>query len=193
MFSYAVTSMRLVLVVVLGASAAGKLWNREALNELSHTLRSGLRLPLAGLVSTAWVVLEAVTAAGLLLPLTLGYAAALAVLVFGCLTGGAAMLVAQRRRYFCNCFGVGRSELSRRTVARNGVLTAAAVFVAVGARSSVAGSVPAPVLLAAVLSVLLGAVLYGAARPVRLLLATPQPGPEPSQVPRGAALSGRQR
>ena len=194
MFSYAVTSVRLVLVVVLGASAVGKLWNREALDELSRTLRSGLRLPLAGLVSTTWVALEGLTAVGLLLPQTLRYAAATAVVAFGCLTGGAALLVAQRRRYFCNCFGVGRSELSRRTVLRNGVLTGAAVFVVVGGRSPAASSAPAPVLLAAVLTVLLGAVLYLAAGPLRVLLAHPRPGrPRTGSVPPGAVLSGRQR
>lgn len=155
MFGCAVTSVRFALAVVLGASAMGKLWNRKGLDELSRTLRLGLRLPMARLVTTGWLAIETATAVGLLLPTTFGYAAAMAVLVFSCLTVGAALLAAQHRGFSCNCFGVRGSQLSRRTVLRNGVLTGAALFVAVAAWSPGGGWRPAPVSPAAVLTLLL--------------------------------------
>jgi Methylamine utilisation protein MauE len=190
-FSYAVTSVRFLLVVVLGASAMGKLWNREALDELSRTLRTGLRLPMARSVSTGWVVIEGLTAVALIVPASLEYAAVLALVVLCCLTGGAAVLAAQHRGYACNCFGVGRSELGWPTVWRNGVLSVAAVFLAVAVRSPAGESAPAPVLLAAVLTVVIGAAMYSAARPLRILLAESRPARRATPpVSQKSAMSG---
>jgi hypothetical protein len=190
-FSYAVTSVRFVLVVVLGASATGKVGNRKGLDELSQTLRSGLRLPMAGVVSRVWVALEALTALGLTVPPTLRYAAILAVIAFGCLTGGAALLVAQHRGFACNCFGARRAELSWLTVVRNSVLSAAAVFVAIAVQSPAGRSTPAPVLLAAVLTVAVGAALCATARPLQALLAHGRPKqPAAPARARESALSG---
>ena len=188
MFSYAVTSVRCLLVLVLALSALGKLAHPSALTELGQTLRSGLRLPLARFVAVAWVGLEGITALALALPPTAGYAAVLAVAEFGCLTTGAALLVAQHRGFTCNCFGTGRSPLTWWAVARNGALTAAALLLALSLRLRPA-AVPAPVLLAAVLTVLLGAVLVWQARPLRALIE--QAGAWPG-TPR-SALSGGPR
>ncbi len=169
MFSYALMSIRCVLVLVLALATIGKLWHRSELAAFAHTLRVGLRLPMARSVAGAWVVLEGLTALGLALPPTVEHAAVLAVLEFGCLTVGAWVLVAQRREYACNCFGSGRSPLSWRTVLRNGALTAAAVLLVAGLRSPAADA-SAPVVLAGVLTVLVGAVLVSQARPLRALL-----------------------
>lgn len=169
MFSYTVMSVRCLLVLVLAAAAIGKLWRRSELEEFSRVLGVGLRLPRARLVAGAWVAVEGLTALGLALPLTVRHAAVLAVLEFGCLTAGAAMLVIQRRGFACNCFGTGHAPLDWRTVLRNGALTGAAVLLAAGLRLPAAAP-SAPVTLAAVLTVLVGATLVGQARPLRALL-----------------------
>jgi Methylamine utilisation protein MauE len=188
-FSYAVMSIRCLLVVVLAASAIGKVWHRPGLEEFGRTLQVGLRLPRARLVAGAWVAGEGFTAILLALPLTVGYAAVLAVGEFGCLTAGAALLVSQHRGYRCHCFGTGQSELSWWTVLRNGALTMAALLLAAGLRSPAsAGS--APVLLAAALTVLVGGLLVWQARPLRALL---EPPAAARRVARGSALSGGDR
>jgi len=150
-FSYVLMSVRCVLVLVLAVSTIGKLWHRSELAEFGRTLRVGLRLPRARLVAGAWVGVEGVTAIALALPRTAAPAAVLAAGVFGCLTAGAALLVTQHRGFACTCFG-SRSRLSWWTVLRNGALTAAAL------------------LLAAALTVLLGAVLIWQAGPLGVLL-----------------------
>lgn len=191
MFSYAVMSLRCLLVLVLAAAAVGKLWRSAELEEFAHVLRVGLRLPKPKLVASAWVAVEGLTALGLASPLTVRHAAVLAVLVFGCLTAGAALLVTQRRGFSCNCFGTGHARLSWRTVLRNGALTIAAVLLAAGLRLP-AAEASAPVALAAVLTVLVGASLVSQARPLRALLRqfssrrpTGRPGESTSVLPSG--------
>lgn len=168
MFSYALMSIRCLLVLVLAVAAIGKVRNRSGLDDFGRTLRLGLRLPKARLVAGAWIAVEGLTAIGLALPPTVEYAAIAAALVFGCLTAGAAVLVAQRRQFTCNCFGAGHSPLSWRTVLRNGALTGAAMLLVAGLRSPAAAASP-PVVLAAVLTVVVGALLVGQARPLRAL------------------------
>ena len=170
MFSYAVMSVRCALILVLAASAIGKAWHRAALAEFGRTLQVGLRLPQARLVAGAWVALEGLTALALALPWTVDAAAVLAAAEFGCLTIGAAVLVAQRRGFACNCFGAKQSQLTWGTVLRNGALTGAALLLVAGLRLRGAAAAPAPVLLAAVLTVLLGAVLLWQAAALRALL-----------------------
>jgi len=167
-FGYAVMFLRCLLVVVLAVSAAGKAADRVAREEFEHTLRAGLRLPRARLLAGAWVAGEGLTALLLVLPQTVGMAAVLATVQFGCLTVGVALLAAQRRGFRCSCFGGGGSELGRRTVLRNGLLAAAALLLALGLRQPDAAA-PAPVALAGVLSVLLGSVLVWQAGPLRAL------------------------
>jgi membrane-bound metal-dependent hydrolase YbcI (DUF457 family) len=169
-FGYAVMSVRCLLVLVLAAAAIGKVLRRSELAEFARTLRVGLRLPYARLVAGAWVALEGGTALALALPSTVGFAAPLAAGEFGCLTAGAALLVAQHRGYTCTCFGAKRSELSWATVLRNGALTVAALLLVAGLRSPGGSAASAAVLLAAVLTVLLGAVLTAQAGPLRALL-----------------------
>lgn len=172
MFSYGVMSDRYVLVLVLAASAIGKMTHRAELAEFGRTLRVGLRLPMAGLAARAWVAVEAVTALALALPPTVEYAAALAVGEFGCLTAGAALLAAQQREFTCTCFGAGRSRLDWWAVLRNGALTVAALLLALGLRLQ-ATATPTPVTVAAVLTVLLGAALVWHAGALRALLVQP--------------------
>ena len=170
MFSYAVVCVRCVLILVLAVSALGKARHRAALAEFSHTLQVGLRLPQPRLVAGAWVALEGLTALGLALPWTVRYAAVLAAAELGCLTVGVALLVAQHRGFACNCFGARQSQLSWWTVLRNGALTAAALLLVAGLRLRGAAAAPAPVVLAAVLTVLLGAGLIWQAGALRALL-----------------------
>jgi len=193
-FSYVVMSVRCLLVLVLATAALGKLRRRSELAEFARTLRVGLRLPRARLVAGAWVALEGGTALALVPPSTAGYAAILAAGEFGCLTVGAAVLVSQHRGFTCSCFGTSRSPLSWWTVLRNGALTAAGVLLAAGLWANSGAEATAAVLLAAVLTVLLGAVLVGQAAPLRALLE--QSGawrPAAEQLPRRSALSGGRR
>jgi Methylamine utilisation protein MauE len=193
-FSYVLVSVRCVLVLVLATSAIGKVGHPSELAEFGRTLRIGLRLPQARLVAGAWVAVEGVTAVGLALPLTVGYAAVLSAGVFGCLTVGAGLLVAQHRGFACNCFGTKQSQLSWGTVLRNGALTGAALLLVAGLRLRGAAAAPAPVLLAAVLSVLLGAVLIWQAEPLRALLRQSEVRhPAGQAVPPRSALSGGRR
>jgi hypothetical protein len=185
---YAVTSVRFLLALVLAAAVVGKVRDAQARADFARTLRVGLRVPGARLVADSWLVVEGVTALALVWPPTAGYAAVLAVLVFGCLTAGTAVLVAQDRDFDCNCFGSGRSALSRWTVLRNGALTVAALLSAAclplpAARAS------APVMLAAALTVLTGAVLAGLAWPLRALVGQLRP-PAARPLTRGSALPG---
>lgn len=170
MFGYAVMFLRCLLVLVLAVSAAGKVWNRGARQEFEYTLEHGLRLPRARLLAAAWVAGEGLTALLLALPPSAGMAAVLATAQFGCLSVGAALLVAQRQGYRCSCFGGGGAELDRRTVLRNAALTLAALLLAAGLRQPAAAA-PMPVTLAAILSVLVGSVLAWQARPLRALVA----------------------
>jgi hypothetical protein len=187
-------SVRCALVLVLAAAAIGKVWHRSELAEFSRTLQVGLRLPQARLVASAWVAVEGVTAIALALPLTAGYAAVVAVGVFGCLTAGAAVLVSQHRGFACNCFGTRQSQLSWWTVLRNGALTGAALLLVAGLRLPGAATTPAPVVLAAVLTVLLGAVLIWQARPLRTLLEQSGAWPPATRtVPSHSVLSGGRR
>jgi hypothetical protein len=186
-------SVRCVLVLVLAVAALGKVWHRAELAEFGRVLHTGLRLPQARLVARAWIAVEGVTAIALVLPSTAGYAAVVAVGVFGCLTAGAAVLVAQHRGFTCNCFGTTRSQLTWWTVLRNGVLTGAALLLVAGLRLPGAAAAPAPVVLAAVLTVLLGAVLVWQARPLRALLEQSGAWPPAARGvrPRSALSGGR--
>lgn len=174
MLSYVAMCLRLVIVAVLAGSALAKVWHRSALVQLGSTLQTGLRLPQGQLLASAWVVVEAITALALALPITARYAAVLAVPEFGCLTVGAALLVAQHRGFACHCFGITHAPLSWWSVLRNGTLMLAALLVAVAGWLPGSGSTPAPVLLAAALTVLVGAALALGAGPLRRLMARPR-------------------
>lgn len=191
MIGYAVMSVRCALILVLAGSAIGKVWRRPALAEFARTLQVGLRLPHAGLVAGAWVVVEGGTALGLALPSTVHDAAVVTVGVFGCLTTGVAVLVSQHRGFACNCFGTRQAQLGWWTVLRNGALTGTALLLTAGLRLRGAAAAPAPVVLAAVLTVLLGAVLLWHARPLRALLEQSGAWPPARVVPRSVLTGGR--
>jgi hypothetical protein len=191
---YAVMSVRCALILVLAGSATGKVRRRAALAEFAHTLRVGLRLPRAELVAGSWVAVEGGTALALALPSTVAYAAVLAVGVFGCLTAGVAVLVSHHAGFACSCFGTRQVQLGWWTVLRNGGLTGAALLLVAGLRLRGAAAAQAPVVLAAVLTVLLGAVLLWQARPLRVLLEQSGAWPPPTRVvPPRSVLSGGRR
>lgn len=176
MFSFAMMSVRCLLALALAAAAFGKLWHRSGIEQFALVLRLGLGVPQAVPVAGGWVAAEGLTALLLVLPPTVRAAAWLATAEFALLTAGAAVLVARRRGFSCPCFGNGDAPLSRRTVLRNAALTAAALLLALGLRLPQA-TAPAPVTLAAVLTVGVGVVLGRQAPALRSLIGLAQRRP----------------
>jgi hypothetical protein len=167
MVGYILMSVRCLLTLVLATAAFGKVRHRSGIEQFALVLRLGLGVPYAVLVAGGWVAVEALTALLLVLPPTVSMAAELATAEFALLTAGAAVLVARRRGFSCPCFGGGNAPLSRRTVLRNAALTAAALLLAFGSRLP---QTPAPVTLAAVLTVGVGALLGWQAPALRSLI-----------------------
>jgi hypothetical protein len=175
MFGYFLVSVRCLLALVLAASSLGKVRHPLGIEQFARVLSLGLGVPHARLVAGGWVAAEGLTALLLVPPSTVRAAAALATAEFALLTAGAAVLVAQRRGFSCPCFGGGQAPLSWWSVLRNAALTAAALLLAFGLRLSRAGT-PAPVVLAAVLTVAVGAVLCWQAPALRSLTGHARPG-----------------
>ncbi|HST49922.1 MauE/DoxX family redox-associated membrane protein [Jatrophihabitans sp.] len=162
-------AVRCLLALVLAAAAVGKVWHPAGIEQFGLVLRLGLGVPHASAVAGGWVVAEGLTALLLVPTATVRPAAALATAEFALLTAGAAVLVARRRGFSCPCFGNGNAPIGWPTVLRNAALTAAALLLVLGLRLPQAAA-PAPVTLAAVLTVGLGAVLGWQAPALRSLL-----------------------
>ncbi len=169
MLGFALMSVRCLLALVLAAAAFGKVRQRSGFEQFGTVLRLGLGVPHAGVVAACWVAGEGLTALLLALPATVRPAAALAAAEFALLAVGAGVLAARRRGFSCPCFGNGDAPVGWPTVLRNAALTAAALLLALGLRLGQAGA-PAPVTLAAVLTVGLGGVLGWQAPALRSLL-----------------------
>ncbi|HST49802.1 MauE/DoxX family redox-associated membrane protein, partial [Jatrophihabitans sp.] len=168
----------------LVVAAFGKVRHRSGIERFGLVLRLGLGVPQASLVAGGWVAAEGLTALLLLLPPTAAAAAALAALEFALLTAGVAVLVARRPGFSCPCFGNGDAPLGWRTVLRNAALTAVALLLAIGMRLP-GTSAPAPVTLAAVLTVLVGAVLSWQAPALRALIRQVRPAASRSVLATG--------
>jgi hypothetical protein len=187
MFGFLLMSVRCLLALVLAAAAFGKVWHRAGIEQFALVLRLGLGIPHAVPVAAGWVAAEAITALLLALPATVRPAAVLATVEFALLTAGAALLVARRREFRCPCFGTADAPLSRRTVLRNAALAAAALLLALGSRLPQA-SAPAPVTLAALLTVGVGVVLGWQAPALRSLIERVR-----SEATRSARVAGARR
>jgi uncharacterized membrane protein YphA (DoxX/SURF4 family) len=126
--------LRLLLAAVFAVAAAGKL---TAHSRTVGTLEEfGVPAALRGPLAVALPVAELAIAVGLLPSATAAWAALAAALLLAVFTAAVARTLAQGREVDCNCFGsLGPSRISRWTLARNTVLLALAVGVAVAAQS----------------------------------------------------------
>ncbi|WP_405487602.1 MauE/DoxX family redox-associated membrane protein [Nocardia sp. NBC_00511] len=127
---YWVWVARLVLAVVFGLSAWGKLADgagtRKAVGEFG--------IPLAWVPVVAWGLpaVEAVVAIAVLPPWTAAAAALVAILLLGMFTGAVVRLLQHGKRPVCSCFGAASAApIGRGTVVRNIVLIALAGLTAV--------------------------------------------------------------
>ena len=130
---------RLALAAMFALAGAAKLADR---NDARRTLRGfgvpgWLAAPLAPLVALA----ELATAAALVASPTIAAGALGAVVLLGAFSTAIAIALARGRQVDCGCFGrLYSAMVSRRTLARNGVLLAVAGFVLVRALSAPATS-----------------------------------------------------
>ena len=119
---------RLLLAAVFAIAGIAKLADRD---DARRTLRGfqvpGLLVaPLALLVPLA----ELATAAALIAPPTVAAGALAAVVLLGAFSAAIALALTRGRQVDCGCFGrLYSAVVSRRTLARNGLLIAAAGFV----------------------------------------------------------------
>ncbi|MGW4118385.1 MauE/DoxX family redox-associated membrane protein [Nocardia sp. NPDC004711] len=157
---YVVWVARLVLAVVFGLSAWGKLADgpgtRKAVGEFG--------IPLAWTPAVAWALpaVEAVVAVALLPPWTAAGAALVAILLLGMFTGAVVRLLRQGKRPVCSCFGAASAApIGRGTVARNIVLIVLAGVTAVAtlAEPQVPGGLPVDHVVAMGVAAGFGAVL----------------------------------
>jgi peroxiredoxin/uncharacterized membrane protein YphA (DoxX/SURF4 family) len=130
--------LRLALAAVFATAAIGKLARR---GETEATLaKFGVGEALRAPVAIALPIAELAIAVGLLPAVSARWAEVGALLLLAAFTVGVARVLAGGEEVDCNCFGsLAPSRVSRRTLARNAGLIAAAGFVAVAG-----GSDPGP-------------------------------------------------
>jgi hypothetical protein len=125
--------VRLVLAAVFAVAAAGKLAGRS--RTVVTLAEFGVPEPLRRPLAIALPVAELAIAIALLPAATAAWAALAAALLLATFTAAVARVLTQGREVDCNCFGsLGPSRISRWTLARNGLLLALAVGVAIAAQ-----------------------------------------------------------
>ncbi|MFC9434402.1 peroxiredoxin family protein [Nocardia sp. NPDC057030] len=129
---YGVWISRLVVGVLFGLSAAGKLADlvgtRKAVGEFG--------VPIRWVPAVGWAlpVSEGLVAVAVLVPWTVVPGAVLAVLLLALFTLAVARLLRRGERPACSCFGAVSAEpIGARTLVRNGILLALVLLVAWGA------------------------------------------------------------
>ena len=130
---------RLVLAAVFAVAGAAKLADRD---DARRTLR-GFEVPAALVAPLALLVpgAELATAGALLATPTVVAGAVAAIVLLTAFSAAIAVAIARGRQVQCTCFGrLYSAMVSRRTLARNGLLLAGAAFVLVGALSRPATS-----------------------------------------------------
>ncbi len=121
--------VRLVLAAVFAVAALGKLADREGLRVAVRDF--GLPGALSAPVALALPLLELAIAGGLVVVDTAAWSAAAAAALLAAFCVGIARLLMRGEAPDCHCFGsAGSAPVGRGTLARNGVLLALAVFVA---------------------------------------------------------------
>lgn len=121
--------LRLGLAAVLGRAAVAKLARPDSARDGATQL--GLPARLAGPVAVALPVVEAGVAVGLAVTPAAPVAAIAAAVLLAAFTALIGVNLARGRRPVCNCFGADGEPISALTLARNVVLTAAAVALVV--------------------------------------------------------------
>lgn len=144
LIEYGVWVSRLVIGVVFGLSAWGKLSDRVG----TRTAIADFGVPVRWVPSMAWAlpVVEAVVAVGALPPWTAAWAALIALLLLMAFTIAIVRLLVRGKRPACSCFGaLSATPIGARTVVRNGLLMVLAVIVGWGAlrRPRVPADLPA--------------------------------------------------
>lgn len=170
--SYLLTAFRVLLFVVFAASAWSKVRDRSALAELAGTL-AAIRLIRSGRAAAiALLIAEAVTAAMLALPWLPSVAAFGAATALLCaLSAGVGVVLRQRSRVTCRCFGASRSPLGRWHLVRNlALLGVAAIGLFVNEGT---GGHPGGLMIAGSAGALLGALVINAEEIVALFRPSP--------------------
>ncbi|WP_330251313.1 redoxin domain-containing protein [Nocardia sp. NBC_00565] len=132
LIEYGVWGSRLVVGVVFGLSAWGKLADRVG----TRTAVADFGVPIRWVPAVAWGLpaVEAVVAAGVLPPWTAAWAAFIAFLLLTGFTAAIARLLARGKRPACSCFGaLSAAPIGVRTLVRNGLLMVLAAIVGWGA------------------------------------------------------------
>lgn len=132
LIDYGVWVTRLVLAVVFGLSAWGKLADRAGTRKAVHEFG----VPIRSAPAVAWALpgIEAVVAVGVLPSGSALGAADLALVLLIVFTVVMVRLLRAGKRPACSCFGAtSTAPIGWRTVARNGVLMVLAVVVGAGA------------------------------------------------------------
>ncbi len=130
---------RMLLAIVFATAAAAKLLDLQSSRDTVEAF--GVPRSYARLAGTLLPFAELACAAALLVQPVGRLAAGAALILLAVFSAGVAVALSQGRTPDCNCFGqVSSQAISWRTLARNGVLAAVAVFaVAAGPGSSLAG------------------------------------------------------
>ncbi|MFX0579018.1 peroxiredoxin family protein [Nocardia nepalensis] len=144
LIEYGVWVSRLLVGVVFGLSACGKLADRVG----TRTAVADFGVPVRWVPAVAWALpaVEAVVAVGALLPWTAAWAALIAFLLLTAFTVAIVRLLVRGKRPACSCFGaLSATPIGARTVVRNGLLMVLAVVVGWGAlqHSRVPADLPA--------------------------------------------------
>ena len=132
MIDYAAWASRLLISVVLGLSAWGKLADRPA----ARKAVAEFGVPARWVTATGWAVplTEAAVAVTVLPPWTAAWSAAAALLLLAVFTAAVARLLARGERPVCSCFGAASTTpVSAWTIVRNMALLVVAALASWGA------------------------------------------------------------
>ncbi|MBH0778970.1 TlpA family protein disulfide reductase [Nocardia bovistercoris] len=160
LIEYGVWVSRLVVGVVFGLAAWGKIFDR--VGTLTAVTDFGVPVRWAPAVAYALPVVEVVVAVGMLPAATALLAAGVALILLAIFTVAVLRLLARGQRPACSCFGaLSATPIGSATVVRNGVLAALVLLAAVGsaARPEVPAGLPVRDIVGLALVALVAAVL----------------------------------
>ncbi|HET9257870.1 MAG TPA: MauE/DoxX family redox-associated membrane protein [Pseudonocardiaceae bacterium] len=167
---YGVWIARLLLCVVFGLSAWGKLTDRSGAR--TAVAEFGIPARYVGVVAWALPSLEVALAVGLLPGATAPWAGLAVLLLLGVFTAAVARLLRLGRRPACSCFGSASEDpIGGATIVRNAALMAVAVVVVWGGvrRPQVPGTLPTDHAVALAVVAIIAAMLVWLIGQVRVL------------------------